>query len=147
MTRWKKELYFTKKTSSRKQEVGKVTQIEPRTLNSHFSEWTRKPTAPYRVTEDSSAKWKYQKHHCAPMPGLSWSPQRCQQGTVNLGCAPWMLGQRGDRLPLCLAVPNTCPEGPQPQTPWPLIGIIIMTRILIIVTLQDFVLSFCDSDI
>lgn len=38
MTKCKKELYFTKKMSSGKQEVGKVTQVEPRPLKSHFRE-------------------------------------------------------------------------------------------------------------
>lgn len=120
--------------SSRKREVGKVTQIEPGSLSSHFSEWMRQPTAPHQVIEESSAKWRHQKHQCVPTAGHSWSPQRCQQVTVNLGHAPRTGGQR---LPLCFAVPKTCPKGSRPQTPWPSVGIIMMTRILIILTLQD----------
>lgn len=116
MTRWKKELYFTKKMSSGKQEVGKVTQIEPRPLKSHFREWMRQPTAPYWVIEDSSAKWKYQKHQCVPIAGHCWSPWRCQQGTDNPGCAPWTVGQSRDRdFPFALQYPKPAPRDPDPQ--------------------------------
>lgn len=135
-TNWKKK----KKKSSRKQEVGTAqsTQLPLQRVN--------------EAAQSSKLRCRMQKH--VEMPEASVCPQGRTFSRALLKPLEVPVRDREPRLwsmdsgttgrlslPLCFALPKTCPKGP-----WALIRIIVITRSLFIHILHGFVLSVDDGD-